>query len=497
MIRPRLPLISLLIAAALAVSGCSAAGSGSVPLVRNPVDEPVKAPKLVVPAGFDVNNGWQADVRSRAYVVAPKVGALISIDTRSNIPSADSDSTTRTKTVVVARGAGDGKVWWWSKPVTQLQDQERPILSLITVRDTEMIVLMRLGTIPEDGLNRARRVVVADSFVAASSGRDVIPRQHLVRDVPEGTTEMPARVGDGGVLFRDGGDRREEGPFGRGSLWNPDTGEVSPTGPTGPTPRRCLLGSTCTMLSYPMSPTAAGMLNETWQTIDSKDENGLPDTCRVYSSRDEACGRGFEIAGRWNSGSVAPPGRALGVPVSVTNTAVVAAWWTPAAENQPQEVLYVVHDLVTGAALTQTPCHTARDDTPDEYHRLLTARHSPDTRYLVVGPLAVDMRGAAVCFAQNDRNNAVRLESVSNAGIAYGTIQSSDGSNKLNAGRAALNIATKGIEALPAGVRPPSFLTASSVGIFVTRNTEGREPFDTTLTMYPPPPAVPLPTKKS
>ncbi|MFI6982230.1 hypothetical protein ACIBSV_27005 [Embleya sp. NPDC050154] len=491
-----MPLISLLIAAALALSGCSAAGSGSVPLVRNPVDEPVKAPKLVVPAGFDVNNGWQADVRSRAYVVAPKVGALVSIDIRSDIPSAGSESTTRTKTAVVARSATDGKVWWWSQPVTPLQDQERPVLSLITVRDTEMIVLMRLGTIPEDGLSRARRVVVVDSFVAASSGRSVIPRQHLVRDVPEGLTELPARVGDGGVLFRDDIDRRDEAPFERGSVWNPETGEVTPTAPTGPTPRRCLLGSTCAMLSYPMLPTAAGMLNETWQTTDSKDENGLPDTCRTRSSRNEACGRGFEVAGRWNSGSVAPPGRALGVPVSVTKTAVVAAWWTPAEENQPQEVLYVVHDLVTGAVLTQIPCHTPRDDNPDEYHQLLPARHSPDTRYLVVGPLAVDMRGTAVCFAQNDRNNAVELETVSNAGIAYGTIQSSDGSDKLNAGRAALNITTKGIEALPAGVRPPSILTSSSVGVFVTRNTEGREPVDTTLTMYPPPPAVPVPTKK-
>ncbi|WP_439678989.1 hypothetical protein [Embleya sp. MST-111070] len=493
--RPPLPLI-LMVAAALLLTACSAAVSGA-PRVRNPIAEPAKAPKLVVPAPYDTTNGWQADVRDRVYVVAPKVGALISVDGRGDIPSAQAKSRTPTKTAVIARGASDGKVWWWSKPVLPLRDQSTPSLTLVTIRDVEYVVLVRVGTIPEDGLVRARRVVVTDSFVVTSSGRDVAPHQHLVRDVSERLTEVPTRVGSGGVLFPDDTSSRQRGAIDKGVLWNPETGESTPVGVDGPTSRRCLLGATCSMLSFPLLPTWAGMLNETWQAAPGQKTGTPPERCRSTYSRTNPCARGFEVAGRWNSGSVAPQGRALGVPVSVTDTAVVAAWWTPAEGNTPQEVLYVVHDLITGAALAQVPCRTARDDKPDDQHPLLVGRHSPDTRYLVVGPLAVDMRGTAVCHSQDDRNNEVELASVSDTGIAYGTIRSSADRQRGTAGLAALNVATGAIDTLPQGSRIPVAITASGVGVFETTREQLNKQVLTTLTMYPPRPtgSPPPPTK--
>jgi len=483
------------LAGTLLLTGCGASGAAA-PVVRNPTANPAKADALKVPRGFDVTAGWRADTRNRTFAVAPKANVIVDVDTRSDIPKATSRSKTRTSTYVIARGAADGKPWWWSTQLVPLQDQLRPRLALVDRPDGEYVVLLRVGTIPEDGLTRARRVVIADSFAVVASGPLIAPIHHIVRDVGSTADEIPASVGDGGVVFED---ETRQGLVVKGFFWDPVTGESRELTPSGPADRRCLIGDTCSMRSFPLVATAAGMLMENWQSTESNTgdttEGGTSKsaTCRSRTSPTHPCGRGFEIAGRWNSGSHAPPDRALGVPVSVTATAVVAAWWSPPEQGRDPDVLYAVHDLVTGTILAQTSCHTEQDLKTDVERPLMPGGLSPNTRYLITGPLAVDMRGTAVCFAQDEKTNAMTLLSVSDQGIAYGEITSTaqERDDKAVPRVAVLDIAAKKADELPGGASIPSAITTSGVALFATMpKARARIKYPTAVNLVPPTPAV-------
>ncbi|MGW0661931.1 hypothetical protein [Streptodolium elevatio] len=442
------------IAAMLLLSGCMASAGPDVentgpesasPLPgvvgpHNPTGTPAPAQEteLVAPAGFDASRGWSANQTDRVFAVSPAAGVTVDLYAADledgNLP------------VVIARRITDGTVAWTSTPLKVLDTDDLPTVRIVDAGQGLYAVVVRVGTLPADGVSRARQLVVADSFRLVGDGPDKAPAQHL-EHVVEDAADVGIAVGDGGVLITPPRPRTEEPP--PTTVWDPMTGATADVPYSAEHPAAgCPADSwTCMVRDTPRAATAVGPL-----FVEQASSSG---------------GFAFGIMGRWRSPQVAPPNRGQGTVVGLSRTVVVAMWRTD--ENSPP--LYAAHDLATGAVLASAECAAGTEATKvltDELDLSAETHVSPQGRYLVSGPFAVDLSGRkAVCVAGNADARGVYLTAVDDKGTAYGRLLDDDDETK---DFAVVHTATGKVDALPEKVLAPSAVTGNGTGIFAVED---------------------------
>ncbi|WP_406290232.1 hypothetical protein [Embleya sp. NBC_00896] len=423
------------------------------------------------------------------FTVAPISGLFLDIyaggdDNKAGESASPTPTSTKTPKTsertdgarVIARSGDTGKVLWTSAPLSILVEPEPPTLKVINTAGGEFVIVVRRGNTPDEALAKSAKVVVVDSFPVVGSGLEVAPTRHIQRFVEGRLDSSAVVVGNGGVLFAES----SVGPLGAieaGNSWDPVDGSNQRFVATTTKRSKCLDGLPCEVRTAPIELTSSGMLS----LIDAKCD-------RIDFS--DACLRGFGVSDRWNSEAVAPQGRPLGAPIAVTGTAVIAAWWQVTKRDTRPSVLYVAHDLATGAAVASTECVVEIDLAQNRAGLPLTAASSPDNRYVVAGPLAFDLSaGKAVCLGKDPLSKTVILKSVGDSGIAYGTVQQESAANHFvdrDAPPAVVSapVATGEVQAFSADTSVPESIAGPGIGIF-RPVTAPRDPPSTRIGVYP------------
>ncbi|MGW1991398.1 hypothetical protein [Embleya sp. NPDC001921] len=321
----------------------------------------------------------------------------------------------------------------------------------------EYVLLVRRGTTPESGRVRAQRVVSIDSFPTTGSGNQVKPTRHFQREVEEHERDAGLRIGDAGVLIS---------PVASGTtapasiLWDPLTGASTSVTATTKANATCPeRNSPCTVTTRMLRPTRAGILGQT--TSDGASSSGL---CKNCVSE-------FGIAGKWSSAGFAPADHPMGIPLATTSTALVALWWK--RDQNPlsgDPVLYALHDLHTGNVITSVGCTVFPDILRETKELPLVATMSPNERYVAAGPLVADVSaGRAVCLGPDEKLKGVTFATVTDRGLAYGTLEKTKYDDRLKNMPplgATLDIATGRTDVLPDDVVAPVGPLLGDVALF-------------------------------
>lgn len=469
-------------AAMLMLSGCFAQGSAKGP-AKNPTSSASagKDVQATLAPGFDNAKAWRAEEGDRAYDIAAAAGLFVDVyalgETEKEAIKAKETSTpgasrSPSKTssaepssspsagdpangsVVVGRSITDGSVVWTSAPLKGLTDQKRARLRVIDTPRGAHVVVVRVGIIPALGMDRLQRRVVVDVFPVVAAGPDVVAMTHAEIPVEELLDDEDVAIGDGGVLVKGRVDGR--GGIGPGALFEPLTGQVTPAPPgLSREITDCGGSNTCRLQYVATLPTAFGML------------------AIEYPERLE---NRFAVGDRWASEKVAPKDKPNGTVMAVSPTAIVVAW--RAAKDDPP--LYLVHDLATGAVIATADCPPAAktdsgalrwgaEDTSGTRGIAEVAHTSPNGRYLVAGPLVVDLSGGvAKCRGIDSTTRGVLFTTVDNKGTAYGNLIDPDA--RTNNGRQQESVVVHSPfvqnEALPPGNLVPEAVSATGVGVF-------------------------------
>ncbi|GCD96926.1 hypothetical protein [Embleya hyalina] len=448
-------------ATALLLTACVGSAGTGKPVNPTSASPLPASEKLNVPDGFDNNHGRVFEEADRVFAFAPKAGAVVDVHDshgeRDTIPPRGATPTPSRRPspakspdvpFVVGRSARTGAILWSSEPPGTLLDQDSPELHVVDTEAGEYVLLVRRGTTPESGRVRAQRVVSIDAYPTTASGTGVRPTRHFERQVEDNERDATVRIGDAGVLVSPATSTATPPPS---VLWNPLTGATTDvaavTKATATCPERT---SPCQVTTRMLRPTRAGMLSQTTSDEVSSSSGRL---CKD-------CVREFGISGKWSSVNVAPADQPMGIPLGTTSTALVALWWK--RDQDPLKgdpVLYTVHDLGTGTVITSVSC-TAFPDLLNKTKELpLVPTTSPNKRYVAAGPLVADLSaGRAVCLGPDEKLKGVMFGTVTDRGLAYGTLEKSEFDSQLKNMPplgATLDIATGRTDVLPDVVVAP------------------------------------------
>lgn len=449
--------------------GCSGLGNKETPTTeQNPTSAPEAADKkLVVPPAFAPEKGWESNEHNRVYAIAPNSGLFIDVYALSDAktegtpspspaPSASGEPA-KNGTVVIARNTGDGTVAWSSGALRPLSAMATPQVRVVSTTQGEVAIVVRAGTVPADGIARARNVVVVDSFSLAARGQGAQPIQHLEREIQGSTADLRVAVGDGGVLFPAVYDERGKAVR-EAAVWHPLTGVVTEV-PAGPESRRpCSTEQEgCLVRDRPSVATASGVLTtESTQTSAPR----------------------FTLMGSWSSVDIKPQDRSSGKVLGVFRNTLLVLW----AGDGAKSPLYAVHDLRTGKALASGECAADADSGDDPGKTEADVAISPQGRYVAVDSVVLDVSaGTATCYRGDQNTRGVTFVSVGDNGIAYGTLLDDD-NDKTDS--VTVRLATKLVEPLPAGTVVPLSVLGSGHGEFVRSNPDGAD--GVTVAILPP-----------
>ncbi|MFI6943072.1 hypothetical protein ACIBI4_27730 [Streptomyces sp. NPDC050418] len=324
------------------------------------------AARFEVPEAYDAKKGWDLAGVSEEYAVAPRAGMIGYLQRAGG-----------GKYRVKAVDARSGRTAWTGEAWRPLADApgDVPRLAALAKDGREYFVTWSDGTLGDDPLSEADRVVSVDVYAAAGGARQRV-------DVPWDGSASVSAAGPGLVI-------------GVGT-------------------------DTAAVLDPATTRTA------TYRTKDLKFPKGckncrrLTEVVGVTSKGPLVNGAGeFWVRGAWYGRKAAPKkSTGTGIATSVSGDHVLARWDRKPAKKKPATTeIWAVHDGATGKVLASAECPKPA---------LRPGRHpaatpSPDGRYLVAGNLAFDLReGTGHCFEADGGSKPLTLATVTDGGVAYG-----------------------------------------------------------------------------
>lgn len=440
-----------LVVAVLMLAGCSgfATGDTGVGPQGNPTPGGKGLRDFKPPPGFTTERAWTLRMTGRSYSLAPQAGLWLEMASREGpAPKPKKGEQTGPVPIVLfARSLVDGAVVWSSVPLPLLTDPVNVRVAVVDTPQGEFAVVLRIGTDLGGGMVRDQRVLTVESYRVGSAGTEVRPVHTVRRDIPAETTDLDAvaAVGDGGVILpaKVGANRLTSA-----TLWDPVTDRETP-----------LSGSVTD--GYPLLPTAAGVLSARAVPVKNAD------TC---AATEFTCPRTFGIAGKWQVDELR-----YGMPVAVTRTAIVFAWWAYEEDKPKTRARFTAYDLQTGERIASVDCNRRFSDNTFEVLRTGTVA-SPNERFIAVDSVGFDVSArTATCWSGDRQTKAVLIRAVSDAGVAYGWTDEAASSSPLT-----LRIATsEHPQVMENGSRVPRSITGGfAVFLRTTKTKDDRTEVD-------------------
>lgn len=384
-------------------------------------DSADRAPRLSVPAGYDIGHGWEIADGSPDFAIAHGTNRIAYLERVG-----EDGFRLRTLDPETGRRGWDGLPW---RPL--FAPDRFPRLLSVTKDDQEYFVTWSYGKLNPEALRPADSIVSLDIYNATDGSRQRVEVPWV--DAPTVSAAGPA------VLISDG--------KATSAVVDPATGEVVKVPP----------GS----LGYPKGCKECRKLTE----VRGVTEKGL-----LVSGAKE-----FWVRGGWFSRTGAPKGTepTSGVPASMASGYILAKWQKKkGAKDAGTHQVWAVHDAATGKAVVQVRCRKPAI-TPGDDPQLIA---SPDGRFLIAGKLAFDLDGKkAYCFEEADGTQPLTLTTVSDDGRAYGAMSARSTADALAGGGSPVmvDLTTATPEAMATNVRLPSAET-SGVGLFRWTDSEDR-----------------------
>lgn len=449
-------LVGVVLAGAV-LAGCGGGTPDVDPTTHGPEPRPTAVlDQVAVPPAYDAARGWQQvlgwvpdDAATVPVTVAP-LGGTVALMTR-----AASGGYT-----VQARDAGTGAVDWTSRPWKAPAPMTDPVSGdstggipdLVTVRQDgrEYVVAYAHGTQGKDALHDGREVVALAVYAADGSGAAVAPLREVT---------VPVQDGDGTLQVRDGG-------HGLLLTWTKGMTNMKlaaavdvATGRTTRYDHIDALMPQCEHLACAGSTVTALTPDGPVVELDSG---------------------GFGVPGVWFGPDHAPKGAATGGTLfgGVNGTVsgavgghLVARWSTHAGVGD----IWAVHDTTTGAVEASVTCALSSPEESEVERYGYTAALSASGRYLVAGAVAFDLHlKRGFCLAGDGDRNLILLESVTDDGTAYGTIEDGTGtdpSDDTPPNLARYSLTTGRTTSLPAGTQMP-YTPLPHTAMFLTHDTD-------------------------